>query len=122
MRCSNQLDESDWKEIREKWRGILLSIPCSFSEVARSDVWKLAFNKRQAALQEHESLTRTAMQAAMEMASMKGIAEAQTGARLSAPALDLACNPLFQGEVLAKDRMTRKLVLAASHQISSQRR
>ena len=42
-----------------------------------------AFNRRQAMQQEHESLSRTAVQFSMEIAAMKNIAEAQSGTKLS---------------------------------------
>ena len=81
------MESDQWKEWREKWRCVLLSTPCAFSEIARSEFWKHAFNKRQSCLQDHESLTRTAMQSSMEIAAMKTIAEAQLGKKLSTPAL-----------------------------------
>ena len=53
-----------------------------------SDVWKIAFNKRQLVMQEHESLSRTALQSAMEVFHLKGLVEATTGStKQSAQAL-----------------------------------
>eukprot|EP00435_Cladocopium_sp_Y103_P050067 s89_g15.t1 len=81
------LDADSWKEKREKWRCILLSIPCSFVEVPKSEYWWRSFNKRQAIQQEHESLSRTALQYSMEIFAMKNVVEAQAGKKLSTQAL-----------------------------------
>lgn len=66
---------------------MLLSVPAAFNRVGKSELWKLAFNKRQAVLQEHESLTRTAMQASMEIAQFKSILEASSNTKLTAAQL-----------------------------------
>ena len=60
---------------------MLLSLPCNFTELATPDIWQAAFNKRQAVLQDHESLGRTALQAACEIAHLKTLVEAQSSAR-----------------------------------------
>lgn len=96
------MESEQWKEWREKWRCVLLSTPCAFSEIPRSEFWKHAFNKRQSCLQDHESWTRTAMQSSMEIAAMKTIAEAQLGKKLSTPALSaellrLGLQPVVSG-------------------------
>lgn len=68
---------------------MLLSIPVTFTEVTAQNVWKAAFNRRQGVLQDHESLSRTSMQHAMEIAHLKTLAEAQnpSAGKLSAQAL-----------------------------------
>ena len=77
LRTKGDLSEEDWKEKKARWRAVLLSVPCTFSIIAAQDIWKISYNKRQAVLQEHESLSRTAMQVSMEVAQMKAIMEAQ---------------------------------------------
>ena len=52
-----------------------LSIPCSFTLMKQSDIWLESYNRRQAILQHHESLSRTAMQLSMELQSMKAVVE-----------------------------------------------
>ena len=65
------MEPSEWEAQKKK----LLSIPCSMTEAPAADWWKLAFNKRQAVLQQHHSLSRTALQWAMEVAQMRDIIE-----------------------------------------------
>ena len=54
-------------------------MPASFSDIPTANYWKEAFNRRQQVLQEHESLSRSAMQAALEIVSMKNLLESQSG-------------------------------------------
>eukprot|EP00435_Cladocopium_sp_Y103_P020629 s1684_g5.t1 len=81
------LDEETWKQKRDKWRCVLLSIPCAFVEASQSQFWRDAFNKRQSIQQEHESLTRTAVQHSLEIASMKTLVETQVGKKLTSSSL-----------------------------------
>ena len=89
MRLKDTLPDAEWQERKATWKAVLLSVPVTFSEIPVQDVWKAAFNRRQAVLQEHESLSRTAMQAAMEVAHFKTLVEAQnpSAGKLSAQAL-----------------------------------
>ena len=89
IRLKDTLPDAEWQERKAKWKTVLLSVPVTFSEIPVQDVWKAAFNRRQAVLQEHESLSRTAMQAAMEVAHFKTLVEAQnpSAGKLSAQAL-----------------------------------
>ena len=66
---------------------MLLSVPAAFNRVGTNEIWKFAFNKRQAVLQEHESLTRTALQASMEISQFKAILEAASNKKLTAAQL-----------------------------------
>ena len=83
------LTDQEWQEKKGKWRAVLLSLPCCFNEMSQQEQWRAAFNKRQNVLQEHESLSRTALQSACEVAHLKALVEAQDSARgkLSAQAL-----------------------------------
>lgn len=63
--------------MKQKWKTVLLSMPAAFSIIPQSQWWVEAFNRRQQTLQEHESLSRSALQIALEVMSMKGILEAQ---------------------------------------------
>ena len=54
-------------------------MPASFSDIPTANYWKEAFNRRQQVLQEHESLSRSAMQPALEIVSMKNLLESQSG-------------------------------------------
>ena len=67
---------TDWEDVKAKWKAVLLCIPASFSEIARQDMWKEAYNRRQQVVQDHESLTRSAMQASVEIVNMKQLLEA----------------------------------------------
>lgn len=62
-------------------------MPCAFTVILKQDEWKASFNRRQAVVQDHSSLARTAMQASMEVASFKTILEGQLGSKLTAPGL-----------------------------------
>ena len=88
-RLKDTLPDADWQERKAKWKAVLLSVPVTFSEVPAQDVWKAAFNRRQGVLQEHESLSRTGMQASMEVAHFKTLVEAQnpSAGKLTAQAL-----------------------------------
>eukprot|EP00438_Fugacium_kawagutii_P016989 Skav202425 [mRNA] locus=scaffold1370:406666:410894:- [translate_table: standard] len=77
VRLKDTLSDDEWQERKNKWKAVLLSIPVTFTEVSEKDIWKAAFNRRQGVLQDHESLSRTAMQHAMEMAHLKTLVEAQ---------------------------------------------
>ena len=82
-RSKDSLSDAEWATKKEKWKAVLLSLPCNFTELATPDIWQAAsaFNKRQAVLQDHESLGRTALQAACEIAHLKTLVEAQSSAR-----------------------------------------
>ena len=58
---------------------MLLSVPASFLEAKDSlqgyDMWVQAFNRRQAVKQDHESMSRTAMQIALEIDQVKTMCE-----------------------------------------------
>jgi len=58
---------------------VLLSVPASFVEtqdpLQGHNVWVEAFNRRQAVKQEHESMSRTAMQIAVEIDQFKTMCE-----------------------------------------------
>ena len=87
-RLKGTLDPAEWEAKKKTWRAVLLSVPCSFCAIAAADVWKSAFNRRQSVLQEHESLSRTAIQSAMEIFHLKGLVETATGrTKLSAQSL-----------------------------------
>lgn len=87
-RLKGTLDPAEWEAKKQKWRAVLLSVPCSFCVVAAADVWKSAFNRRQAVLQEHESLSRTAIQSAMEIFHLKSLVENATNkTKMSAQSL-----------------------------------
>ena len=83
------MEDAEWAAKKDKWKAVLLSLPCNFTEVATPDLWQAAFNKRQAVLQDHESLARPAFQAACEIAHLKALVEARntSGGKLSAAAL-----------------------------------
>ena len=87
-RLKGTLEPAEWEAKKKTWRAVLLSVPCSFCAIAAADAWKSAFNRRQAVLQEHESLSRTAIQSAMEIFHLKGLVETATGrTKLSAQSL-----------------------------------
>ena len=71
---------SDWARRKESWMAVFLSVPAAFIiphvSGRATNPWAMAFNSRQAVLQDHESLSRTALQAAMELMSMKPLLEA----------------------------------------------
>jgi membrane-bound inhibitor of C-type lysozyme len=83
------LTEAEWDAKEAKWRAVLLSLPACFTEAASQEIWRNAYNRRQAVLQEHESLSRTALQTACELAHLKCLVEAQqlNGGKLSAQSL-----------------------------------
>lgn len=55
---------------------VLLSIPCAFLLMQQSELRVAAFNRRQAVLQQHESLSRTGMQTVIEIAHLRSMLEA----------------------------------------------
>ena len=69
------LRSESWPSQKATWKAALLSIPCSFILMKQSDFWLESYNRRQAILQHHESLSRTAMQLSMELQSMKAVVE-----------------------------------------------
>eukprot|EP00435_Cladocopium_sp_Y103_P027001 s4446_g6.t1 len=75
----NNFPEDEWTTKKAQWKSVLLSMPCCFCLVSKQDQWKQAFNRRQAVVQHHASLSRTGMQCAMEMAHFKGLIEANSG-------------------------------------------
>ena len=88
LRLNAILSDEDFKKKMDKWRAVLLSIPRTFTEMTLSQMWKHSFNCRQAVMQEHESLSRTAPQSAMEVFHLKSLVENTTGpTKLSAQAL-----------------------------------
>ena len=89
-RLSSALDSAVWAELRSKWKSVLLSVPASFNEVQQSDLWKTAWNKRQAVVQQHESLSRTALQSAMEVAQLKALIESGSSSKLTPSQLSSA--------------------------------
>ena len=105
-RLKDTLPEADWQERKAKWKAVLLSVPVTFSEVLPQDVWKAAFNRRQGVLQEHESLSRTGMQAAMEVAHFKTLVEAHnpSAGKLTAQALSAEFIRLGLSQVIGGTR------------------
>lgn len=89
LRNKKILTDAEWDAKKQKWRAVLLSLPACFTEMTSQEIWRNAFNRRQAVLQEHESLSRTALQAACELSHLKCLVEAQHANRgkLSAQAL-----------------------------------
>ncbi|CAJ1343931.1 unnamed protein product, partial [Effrenium voratum] len=63
----------DLPQRKEQWARILRSVPCAFVVVPSGgrDVWIHAWNKRNAITQDYESLSRTALQQAIEIATLK---------------------------------------------------
>ena len=72
-----------WQEKRTKWQAVLLSVPAAFQAIPQTQLWVHAFNKRQAVMQEHESLSRTGMQSSLEIAQYKTLMETASGKKLS---------------------------------------
>ena len=69
-------------------------------------MWKHAFNRRQAVLQEHESLSRTGLQSAMEVFHLKSLVENTTGStKLSAQALSAELVKLGLQQVIGGSKM-----------------
>jgi hypothetical protein len=89
LRTKEILTDAEWDAKKQTWRAVLLSLPARFTEMTSQEIWRNAFNRRQAVLQEHESLSRTALQAACELSHLKCLVEAQHANRgkLSAQAL-----------------------------------
>lgn len=73
------METGQWEAWRAKWKSCLLSIPVSIlnsnSEHDPDRVWVKAFNRRQTVRQAHESLSRTAMQTAIEIEQFRMICE-----------------------------------------------
>ena len=106
LRLKGILSDEDFKKKMDKWRAVLLSIPCTFSEMTLSEMWKHAFNRRQAVLQEHESLSRTGLQSAMEVFHLKSLVENTTGStKLSAQALSAELVKLGLQQVIGGSKM-----------------
>ena len=78
-RRKDELSDEQWKEWKDQWRSVLLSVPAAFVEtqdpLQGHNVWVEAFNRRQAVKQEHESMSRTAMQIAVEIDQFKTMCE-----------------------------------------------
>ena len=72
-----------WQEKRTKWQAVLLSVPAAFQAIPQTQLWVHAFNKRQAVMQEHESLSRTGMQSSLEIAQYETLMETASGKKLS---------------------------------------
>ncbi|CAJ1454983.1 unnamed protein product [Effrenium voratum] len=75
----------DLPQHKEQWARILRSVPCAFVVVPSGgrDVWIHAWNKRNAITQDYESLSRTALQQAIEIATLKSRFEADEGRPLN---------------------------------------
>lgn len=72
------MEPDERRKRREVWHAVLRSVPCSMILVSQVDqMWIEAYNRRVAVAQDHESLSRTALQLAMEIASMRGLIEAK---------------------------------------------
>jgi len=84
-RCQGELTPDDWTKRKDKWRAVLLSIPASFRDFNDPEqpdqVWVQAFNRRQSVKQEHESMSRTAMQMAIEIDQFRTMVEALPGSK-----------------------------------------
>ncbi|CAK9022581.1 Uncharacterized protein (Fragment) [Durusdinium trenchii] len=75
--CARSIQKSpNWQSHKDKWRMVLLSIPCAFLLMQQSELRVAAFNRRQAVLQQHESLSRTGMQTVIEIAHLRSMLEA----------------------------------------------
>ena len=77
------MSEDQWLAVRAKWRAVLLSTPCSFigTDGRAETVWIHGFNRRQSIRQDHESLSRTAMQTSLEIDQFKTIVESAPGCK-----------------------------------------
>ena len=64
--CAAQLPKN-----KERWEIILRSVPCMFSLVPPENVWIASWNNRNEITQEYESLSRSALQTATEIALLK---------------------------------------------------
>ena len=72
------MEDDEWRKRREVWHAVLRSVPCSMLLVSQVDqMWVEAYNRRVAVTQDHESLSRTALQLSLEIASMRGLIEAK---------------------------------------------
>lgn len=76
-RSADSLAAGEWQEKKAKWRAVLLSLPCCFLLIPKTEHWVHAYNRRQAVLQDHESLARTALQIAVEVATFKDLVESR---------------------------------------------
>ncbi|CAE7656878.1 unnamed protein product, partial [Symbiodinium necroappetens] len=78
IRRSDELSKADWDKKKARWRAVMLSVPAAFMKLPDnvSADWALAFNRRQAVHQDHESLSRTGLQQVMEIMLLKGKIEA----------------------------------------------
>lgn len=85
MCLKGELTPDDWTKRKDKWRAVLLSIPASFRDFNDPEqpdqVWVQAFNRRQSVKQEHESMSRTAMQMAIEIDQFRTMLEALPGSK-----------------------------------------
>ena len=66
-----------WPSVKDAWKSVMLSIPCSFILMPASSLWVEAYNRRQSVVQLHESVSRTAIQTSLQLMTMKGIVESQ---------------------------------------------
>ena len=64
----NSLVKIIWRLLTD-WLG--LGVPATMNLCSEKDVWHKSISKRQQIQQEHESLTRTAYQTAVELVSVK---------------------------------------------------
>lgn len=77
LRRKEELEDEQWMLRKNKWKAVLLSIPTSFREIGGDspDVWVQAWNRRQSVKQEHESMSRTAMQLTLEIDQFRVMVE-----------------------------------------------
>lgn len=103
------LKESD-NATRMQWKDVLLSTPVAFVQISPAEVWVRAWNNRQMLAQEHESLSRTAFQQAIEVVQLKHRFEQERGQKL--PAGEVAQAIKDSGAVMAKgqDAITTSFV------------
>ncbi|CAK9054669.1 Modification methylase NlaIV (M.NlaIV) (Cytosine-specific methyltransferase NlaIV) [Durusdinium trenchii] len=81
LRCiellgSNFRRSDQWAVHKDTWQSVLLSVPCSFLVMPQSGLRVAAFNRRQAVLQQHESMARTGMQTTIEVTHLRSMLEA----------------------------------------------
>lgn len=68
--------DEEWQLRKDKWKAAFLSVPASMLKLTSDEMWVHAYNSRVAVQQDHESLTRSALQQAMELVQMKALVEA----------------------------------------------
>ena len=76
LSCALAIDSTtQWVNVKEQWKAVLLSVPAAFLLMNKSKLWLEAFNRRQETVQLHESMSRTGMQQAMELMGMRQLLE-----------------------------------------------